>query len=59
MNDCRSHMVLAAVPDRGPGSDLVQFKSTLKDAAGRARIGTLLAGADYDAEWVHEHVRDD
>ena len=26
-------------------------------AAGRARIGTLLADADYDGEWVHEHIR--
>ena len=59
VTDCRTHLVLAAVPGRGPGSDLVQFKSALKEAAGRARIGTLLADADYDAEWVHEHVRDD
>ena len=57
--DCHSHMVLAATPGRGPGSDLVQFKTALKEAAGRARIGTLLADADYDAEWVHEHVREE
>ncbi len=55
--DCRSHRVLAAIPGRGPGSDLRQFRAALKDAAGRARIGTLLADADFDAEWVHEHVR--
>jgi hypothetical protein len=59
VTDCRTHLVLAAVPGHGPGSDLVQFKAALKQAAGRARIGTLLADADYDAEWVHEHVRDD
>jgi hypothetical protein len=29
-----------------------------KAAAGRVRIVTLLADADYDAEWVHEHVRE-
>lgn len=57
VTDCGTHMVLAAVPGRGPGSDLVQFESAIKEAAGRARIGTLLADADYDAEWVHEHVR--
>jgi transposase len=57
VTDCYSHLVLAAVPGRGPGSDLRQFKAAVKDAAGRARIGTLLADADYDAEWVHEHVR--
>jgi hypothetical protein len=57
VTDCRTHLVLAAVPGRGRGSDLRQFRAALKDAAGRARIGTLLADADYDGEWVHEHVR--
>jgi hypothetical protein len=57
VTDCRSHLVLAAVPGRGPGSDLRQFRAALRDAAGRARIGTLLADADFDAEWVHERVR--
>ena len=57
VTDCHSHMVLAAVPGRGPASDLVLFKAAWKQAAGRARIGTLLADADFDGEWVHEHVR--
>ena len=57
VTDCQSHLVLAAVPGRGPGSDLRQFRAALRDAAGRARIGTLLADADFDAEWVHEQVR--
>jgi hypothetical protein len=55
--DCRSHMILAAVPGRGPGSDLVQFGRALSQAVGRARIATLLADADFDAEWVHRVVR--
>jgi hypothetical protein len=29
----------------------------LSQAVGRARIGTLLADADFDAEWVHDRVR--
>ena len=58
VTDCQSHLVLAAVPGRGPGSDLRQFRAALKGAAGRARIGTLLADADFDAEWVHERVRE-
>jgi Transposase DDE domain len=57
VTDCRSHLVLAAIAGRGPGSDLVQFRAALADAASRARIGTLLADADFDAEWVHEHAR--
>ena len=46
VTDCQSHLVLAAVPGRGPGSDLQQFQAAIKDAAGRARIGTLLGDAD-------------
>ena len=57
VTDCRSHLVLAAVPGRGPGSDLRQFRAAIRDAAGRARIGTLWADADFDAEWVHVQVR--
>jgi hypothetical protein len=55
--DCHSHMILSAVPGRGPGSDLVQFGRALGQTVGRARIGTLLADADFDAEWVHRAVR--
>ena len=55
--DCRSHTILAAVPGREPGSDLVQFGGALGQAVGRARIGTLLAHADFDAEWVHRNIR--
>jgi hypothetical protein len=34
------------------------FKAKIEPAAGRARIGTLLADADFDGEWVHEHARE-
>jgi hypothetical protein len=37
--------------------DLVLFQAALEQAVARARIGTLLADADFDGEWVHEHVR--
>jgi hypothetical protein len=55
--DCATHLILAAVTGRGPGSDLVQFGRALSQAARRARIGTLLADADFDAEWVHRAAR--
>jgi hypothetical protein len=55
--DCRSHMILAAVPGRGPASDLVQFGRAWTRAVRRARIDTLLADADFDAERVHRAVR--
>lgn len=55
--DCKSHLILAAAPGRGPCSDLVQFGAALGQAIRHARIGTLLADADFDAEWVHRGVR--
>ena len=55
--DCLSHMILAAVTGIGPGSDLVQFGQALAQAVKRAVIDTLLADADFDAEWVHQAAR--
>jgi transposase len=55
--DCKSHMILSAVPGRGPCSDLVQFRSALDQAVLQARIGTLLADAGFDAEWAHVAAR--
>jgi hypothetical protein len=55
--DCETHMILAAVPGRGPASDLVQFGRAFGQAVRRARIEVLLADADFDAEWLHEAVR--
>ena len=55
--DCASHMILSAVPGRGPATDLVQFGRAWSQAARRARIETLLADADFDAEWLHVSVR--
>src|SRR5689334_1729840 len=57
VTDCTTHLVLAAAAGRGPASDLVLFRTALREAVSRARIGTLLADADFDGEWVHEHVR--
>ena len=55
--DFSSRMLLAAVPGRARGSDLVQFGAALRQAVLRARIGTFLADTDFDAEWVHRGVR--
>lgn len=49
--DCASQMVLAAVLHRSPCANLVQFRAALRQAILQARIGTLLADADIDAEW--------
>lgn len=45
------------MPGRGPGPDHFHFKQVLHEACHRRRIDTLLADADYDAEWVHLHAR--
>jgi len=57
MADCRTHLVLAAVPGRGPGPDHLHIKQVMCDAHLRAEIDTALADAGYDAEWVHEYLR--
>jgi hypothetical protein len=55
--DCASHLILSAVPGRGPATDLVQFGRAFSQAVRRARIEVLLAVADFDAEWLHQAVR--
>lgn len=55
--DCRTHLILAAVPGRGPGPDHWHFKQALQEACERGLLDTLLADAGYDAEWVHLHAR--
>jgi len=51
--DCSNHLVLAAIPMRGPGPDITHFERIVCQAYPRARMETLLADAGYDAEWVH------
>jgi len=56
--DCASHLILAAVPDRGPRSDLAALPQALRQAQARVTVQSLLADAAYDAEWVHRLARD-
>ena len=57
--DCSSHLVLAAIAERGPGPDITHIKRVVCQAHPRVRIETLLADAGYDAEWVHQLARKD
>ena len=57
--DCSSHLVLAALAERGPGPDITHFERIVCQACRRVRMETLLADAGYDAEWVHEVARHD
>jgi hypothetical protein len=55
--DCKSHMILAAVPGQGPSPDIAHLVEAIREAKRRQGIDTLLADAGYDAEWAHEFVR--
>ncbi|MBK8270274.1 MAG: transposase [Planctomycetes bacterium] len=55
--DCRNHLILSAVPGRGPGPDILHFKRALREAVKRQLLDTVLADPGYDAEWVHVHAR--
>ena len=55
--DCRSHLMLAVVPGRGPRADDKHFKRALQRVSGQVRIETLLADAGYDSESLHVHAR--
>ena len=59
MCDCRTHLILAAIPGRGPGPDITHFEQIVCQAFGRVSLETLLLDAGYDAEWVHEVARND
>jgi transposase len=56
--DCRSHLILSAVPGRGPGSDLRHYEQALREAVARMPINTLLADAGYDSEASHVLARE-
>lgn len=55
--DCKSHMVLAIVPGRGPGPDILHFRQVFDQARRRIRFASLAADAGYDAEHAHVYGR--
>lgn len=57
--DCQSHFVLSVVTGRGPGPDDPYFRPTVKQAASRVTLETLLADAGYDSEPAHVFARED
>lgn len=57
--DCRTHLILAAVPGRGPSPDHPHVIEAMLEACRRQRIDTMLGDAGYDGEWVHEFSRDE
>lgn len=57
VSDCKSHMILAVVPGRGPGPDIVHFRQAFDQARRRIRFLSLAADAGYDAEHTHVYGR--
>jgi hypothetical protein len=55
--DCSSHLILAAVSERGPCLDDGHWSRAMTEARRRVRIALLLADAGYDAEWIHHAAR--
>jgi len=55
--DCRSHVILSIVPERGPGSDARHFRKAFDQALRRIRFLRLAADAAYDGEHRHLYVR--
>ncbi len=55
--DCRSHLILAAVPERGPKPDDGHWSRAMAEARRRVRMKLLLCDAGYDAEWIHWAAR--
>ena len=56
--DCGNHMILAVVPERGPGDDRRHFRRAMKRALKVVGIGTLLGDAGYDGEGIHVYCRE-
>jgi Transposase DDE domain len=55
--DCSNHLIIAAIPRRGPHVDTDRFVPLLEEALGRVRLTTVLADAGYDSEPNHRHAR--
>lgn len=55
--DCRTHLILAVVPSRGPAPDIPLFRPSLSQALARVPIKTLAADAGFDAEHAHQFAR--
>ena len=56
--ECGTHLLLAAIPRRGPAVDTDRFVPLLEEALRRVKLTTALADAGYDSEPNHRHARE-
>ncbi len=56
--DVETHLILGAIPRRGPAVDTDRFIPLLDEALGQVRIAAALADAGYDSEGNHRHARE-
>ena len=55
---CDSHLLIAAIPRRGPAVDTDRFVPLLEQALRRVKLITALADAGFDSEPNHRHARE-
>jgi hypothetical protein len=55
---CDSHLILGAIPRRGPAVDTDRFIPLLDEALRPVTLGVALADAGYDAEGNHRYARE-
>lgn len=56
--DCATHLILSAVPAKGPAPDIKHFGKALREALKASSIHTLLGDKGYDSEVAHRLARD-
>jgi transposase len=57
--DCDTHLVVGAIPRRGPRVDVDRFVPLLENVLKRVRPKTVLADAGFDSEPNHRHAREE
>jgi hypothetical protein len=55
---CATHLILGAIPRRGPAVDTDRFVPLLDEALRRVKIRAALADAGYASEGNHRHARE-
>src|SRR5947209_15310583 len=56
--DCATHLILGAIPRRGPAVDTDRFVPLLDEALRRVKIEIAVADAGFDSEGNHRHARE-